>query len=540
MHTNTDDLDATGAPTARRLPTWFGLALCLFPAALLAACGLATSDDDASPPDTANAEVQATSEVSASTDAAPTTAPDTTGAPTSSASTSPSTEPEGVAAVSFASDVEPIIESTCANCHIGSGPGTTHIRFDKASTVARASEGISTVVASGQMPPWPASDESVPFKHDWSLSPDQVETLLAWHAAGSPLDVDGDHPIEASNAGVRLEEPDALIPSTGAFDGTGAPEDEYRCFIYELPTADAGGMLTAMDFIPDQETVVHHAVGFIISGADRASVEQLDATDENGGWTCFGFNPAPSAKLVYGWAPGQSATRYDEGTGLRLEQGDIFVMQTHYHFDAGLEIPPADQSEFAVNFVPETDAGAADMTALDVQVMLGPAEIPCRSDESGPLCSRDAALALAIEKYGLPGGLGELILRGCGATPADFADMTDGIASSSCDNRIGVSGELVSVFGHEHEIGSSFRMTLHPDTPEEVVLLDIPKWDFDWQLIYEPAETIMVEAGDVVRIECTWDRALRKPELEPAYVLWSEGTNDEMCFAMTTVSPSEG
>jgi cytochrome c5 len=510
----------------RRLPSWLGLSLCLLPAALLAACGLASSDDDASSASTA----AVTADTSASPD---TTLPDTTLPDT----TLPNTVP-AVAPISFASEVEPIIESTCANCHLGSGPGTTHIRFDNAGIVAKASVGIASVVASGEMPPWPASDESVPFAHDWSLTENQVDTLVAWHEAGSPLDVADDHPIEPSSAGVRLEDPDAVIPSTGAFDGTDAPEDEYRCFIYELPTVEtSGGFLTAMDFLPDQETVVHHAVGFLVSGADRAAVDALDASDENGGWTCFGFNPAPSAKIVYGWAPGQSATRYDDGTGLRLGTGDFFVMQTHYHFDDGLEVPPPDQSDFAVNVIPDSDTAAATTTALNVQVMLGPAEIPCRSDETGPLCSRDAALALAVEKYGPPGALGQAILGSCGYAPEDFADMTDGIASSTCDNKISTSGELVSVFGHEHEIGASFRMTLNPDTPEEVVLLDIPKWDFDWQLVYEPSETITVEAGDVVRLECSWDRSLRDPSLEPAYVLWSEGTNDEMCFAMATVSP---
>ena len=46
-------------------------------------------------------------------------------------------------------------------------------------------------------------------------------------------------------------------------------------------------------------------------------------------------------------------------------------------------------------------------------------------------------------------------------------------------------------------------MTLNPDTPEELVLLDIPVWDFDWQLIYEPTDSIIIDYGDTIRIECT-------------------------------------
>ena len=69
------------------------------------------------------------------------------------------------------------------------------------------------------------------------------------------------------------------------------------------------------------------------------------------------------------------------------------------------------------------------------------------------------------------------------------------------------------------------------------VLLDIPVWDFDWQLIYEPTESIVIDRGDTIRIECTWDRALRDPLLEPAYVLWADGTDDEMCFSTVVTRP---
>ncbi|MEL6981222.1 MAG: monooxygenase, partial [Actinomycetota bacterium] len=69
---------------------------------------------------------------------------------------------------------------------------------------------------------------------------------------------------------------------------------------------------------------------------------------------------------------------------------------------------------------------------------------------------------------------------------------------------------------------------------------DIPDWDFDWQYNYQPADTIVIDADDVIRIECGWDRARRDPTLEPAYVLWADGTDDEMCFATLTTRPPSG
>ena len=87
-----------------------------------------------------------------------------------------------------------------------------------------------------------------------------------------------------------------------------------------------------------------------------------------------------------------------------------------------------------------------------------------------------------------------------------------------------------------HEFGASYRMTLHPDTPDEIVLLDIPTWSFEWQLYYEPAEEIRVEQGDVFRLECVWDRSLVTLD-EPRYITWNEGTVDEMCFSTAQVIP---
>ena len=46
-----------------------------------------------------------------------------------------------------------------------------------------------------------------------------------------------------------------------------------------------------------------------------------------------------------------------------------------------------------------------------------------------------------------------------------------------------------------------------------------------------------VKAGDTLRVSCTHDATLRKqlPELQtlkPRYVVWGEGTSDEMCLGV--------
>ena len=208
--------------------------------------------------------------------------------------------------------------------------------------------------------------------------------------------------------------------------------------------------------------------------------------------------------------------------------GDFMVIQVHYHFE--IDAPP-DRSTILLDIAEDADG----LDEVDVVEFVAPAEIPCASDEEGPLCDRDAAMAEAIERYGHEGVQADGMLLVCRQSASDFAHMTDGVASASCDLPARARGTIVSVLGHEHELGASFRMTLNPGDDDEVVLLDIPKWDFDWQLNYYPVEDIDLSPSDIVRVECSWDRSLRDPTLEPSYVLWADGTNDEMCFSTITV-----
>ena len=523
-----DEVDDDSDRRARRW-RWAGLALCLVPAGLLAACSASDGGDESSPAPAESTDAPATTEAPETTDATTTTEV----APTTTADAGADDAATADAPISFASDVAPVVQRTCASCHTGSGPGTQHIVMDTAEMVAASSGAMEIVIESGFMPPWPAGDESVAFQHDWSLTPEERELLLDWHDLGAPLDVEPTMPIEPTDRAAVIEEPDVVVDADGTYDGELGQPDEYRCFIFD-PGVTERSFVRAMEFRPDQERVVHHAVGSVISAADRATVEAQAAAEDDGegGWTCFGFTPAPSADLILGWAPGQAATVYEDGSGLLMEPGDFFVLQIHYHYEVEA---PADRSQLAIEWVPDDEVD--DTVPIDVGVYLAPAEIPCTTEESGPLCDRTAAREAAVAKYGSSGVLADLLLAVCGYDVDDFAGMTDGIATAECDQPVGSSGTLLNVFGHMHELGSSFRMTLNPGEPDELVLLDIPRWDFDWQLLYEPLEDIEVSAGDWLRIECTWDRSLRDPTLEPAYVLWADGTDDEMCFATATIKP---
>ena len=234
--------------------------------------------------------------------------------------------------ISFRNEVLPIIENACALCHTGRGPGVPHAKLDTAAEVSAYAFAIGAVVDSGYMPPWPASDLSVPFLHDASLDVDQRELIVEWVQAGAPVDVDGDTPVMPSQEVPFLVAYDQELSSTNFYDGERGQPDEYRCFIFD-PQLTETKYLTGYEFIPDQTEVVHHLVGYRVTAEYREAADQKDASEDQGGWSCFGSTGLGSDEILTFWGPGTGAIQYQEGLGLEMNPGDFFVMQIHYHYD---------------------------------------------------------------------------------------------------------------------------------------------------------------------------------------------------------------
>jgi hypothetical protein len=85
-----------------------------------------------------------------------------------------------------------------------------------------------------------------------------------------------------------------------------------------------------------------------------------------------------------------------------------------------------------------------------------------------------------------------------------------------------------------HLLGRSIRIDLNPGTARARLLLEIPRWDFHWQASYTLAQPVRAVPGDVVRVTCRHDASLRKGASR--YVLWGEGTTDEMCLGVLQVT----
>jgi hypothetical protein len=325
---------------------------------------------------------------------------------------------------------------------------------------------------------------------------------------------------------VGLARPYRPVPPEG---GT----DEYRCFLID-PKLTEAAYLTGSQFLPQNSDIVHHGIFYQVPKSAVAEAKRVDAKTKADGWQCFGGSGLGDEKSSYvgAWAPGHGETLIGDRTGYRLEPGSQIVLQVHYNLLATNGKPgPTDQSAIRLRLV----AGTEDVTPLFGALLPGPIELPCTSAESGPLCDRDAAIADLVKRTGADAreevdGLNEL----CNKGKAPVAGNTQ-----HCDHEMPQPVLLYAITPHMHLLGRSITVELNPGTPTAQTLLNQPSYNFDDQSEQVLPEPVRLNAGDTIRVTCTHDASLRSklPQLKtlkPRYVVWGDGTSDEMCLAILT------
>ncbi|QWF20699.1 hypothetical protein KM427_17210 [Nocardioides sp. LMS-CY] len=177
----------------------------------------------------------------------------------------------------------------------------------------------------------------------------------------------------------------------------------------------------------------------------------------------------------------------------------------------------------------------ADLTPLHTFLMPAPVELPCRSGhDDGPLCDRDAAVADVMKRFGAAGNTNSLLHLLCGTDVSPSR-------TTSCTRTLPRGMTVLGVAGHMHLLGRTITIEADPGTPEARTILDIPIWDFDNQGTVPLREPLHLDALDRVRVTCTHQQWLRDrlPAFagqEERYVIWAEGSTDEMCLCTLQVA----
>jgi thiol-disulfide isomerase/thioredoxin len=111
-------------------------------------------------------------------------------------------------------------------------------------------------------------------------------------------------------------------------------------------------------------------------------------------------------------------------------------------------------------------------------------------------------------------------------------DIPPGDADHEVKGRIPVPVEakLMSFMPHMHVRGKAYRYELELPGGNTRTLLDVPRYDFNWQLLYRLNDFVDAPAGSVLRGTARYDNSTNNPaNPDPTQrVTWGEQTTEEM------------
>jgi hypothetical protein len=387
--------------------------------------------------------------------------------------------PEG--AVTFSKQVAPILQENCQTCHRpGDIAPMSLLTYDEARPWAKS---IRQVVSDRTMPPWHADAQPGTFSNDSSLSEQEIATLVAWVDQDAPEGDPADLPPAKTFAvnGWKTGTPDLVywIPETYNLPAT--VDDEYRCFV--IPDkVDQDIWYSGLEVKPGNPAVVHHVIVFADPGD---SARQRDAADPSPGFLCGMASGGIEMKMVGGWAPGRNAGLTRSGSAMKIAAGTTLVYQVHYHNTTGAEQP--DRSGMALYLTRETvhqQPRSAPIGAWDLNIAAGDAN------------SEHSAAWTA---------------------PADI--------------------HVRAIMPHMHYIGKDMKLTAVLPGGDERVLLDVPRYDFNWQANYVFAEPVALPKGTVIKMVSHHDNSAANPRNQfspPRDIHFGEATHEEMSIAFTS------
>jgi hypothetical protein len=437
--------------------------------------------------------------------------------------------------------VAPLFASKCAGCHQQGGIAPFSLTTAKsAHTFAQV---ILRMTQANEMPPWMPGRDSPAYlgQSRRILTAAEKELIARWVRGGARIGKGGSiKPVgeggSAPGTTLRLEPAKTYLPHAAV-----GADDDYHCFLLE-PHLKQDVFVTSAVVRPQQPAIVHHVILFEAAGQNAADARRLDRESGGKGWTCFGgpglsethptADAATSDRLgapqwISAWVPGHTTNDAPAGTGVLVHAGAAVVMQVHYNL---LHKPRPDRSRVVLRVVP---AAGSSLTPLDTMLVPAPVELPCPRGVHSRLCSRDVAVREEARKYGYDASLipyGLLYL--CHKTLDDYPS-----AQTTCERPVTRPLRIYGVAGHMHLRGVDIRLELNART-----LLHIPRWNFHWQDAYYLAQPVDASPGDTIRVTCRFDNSrrhqpvVRGKRLRPRYVLWGEGTTDEMCLGLLQVA----
>lgn len=396
-------------------------------------------------------------------------------------------------------DTKAIFEQKCNRCHLAKG-GVGPFPLTSYKFVNTYKQSIKTSVANGTMPPWQADKSCGTYTNDISLTPVEKAKILQWVDQGAKEGDPNDYVAPPAPGKLGLDRVDLTLKMKKSYTIKKKPDD-YRCFVLDWPHT-TNKFVTGFQVNPGNAKIVHHVIAYV---AKKSEVAQYTKKDPNGdGYTCYGTAGGPAGLRWLGvWAPGVPGAGYYKDTGIKVEPGSKIIVQLHYNV-----LPTANES---------------DLTSVDF-----------RLEDS---VKKEAILFPYTNPQWLRGQNMKIAANDSNATHSFNLPLS--FLSLVAPKVKGLT--IYSAMLHMHQLGASGRLSLGGNQ----CLLNIPKWDFNWQLIFHLSQPVKLGMSDSVGITCSWNNsAANQPIVDgkkrtPADVYWGDGTYDEMCLGIVYMTCSD-
>lgn len=389
--------------------------------------------------------------------------------------TYPARQVHAKSSISYSKDIAPILAENCARCHRESG--IAPFAMNSHLMVKGFAPMIREVVMTKRMPPGQIDPGIGHFKETFTLTPAETRTLIHWIEAGAAKDGDSDPltQLQWPTTKWAYGKPDLIIKvPPQQVPATGVLD--YIRVVVPIEGMDRDRYVRASQYVAGDRTVLHHTLNNLIPpGGPTDSRSFLGGND-------------PNEARITAYIPGAQPQMEPANTGGLLKKGSSLALQLHYTTNGKAT---TDTSEIGLWFYDDD-------------------EVPTERMSGQCAC---------------------IFTRGWVPIPPHAADheMQQTIT-------IAKDAYIYSMLPHMHFRGKRMRFYAeYPDGKQEE-LLNIARYNYNWQLDYELAEPRLVPAGTKIRAIAAFDNSTQnKANPDPARTVpWGQQSWDEMFFGSVT------
>jgi mono/diheme cytochrome c family protein len=371
---------------------------------------------------------------------------------------------------SYSEEIAPIIADNCASCHREGG--IAPFALNSHAMAQGWSPMIREVIVTKRMPPGQLDPHVGKFSNPYFVPFEDQRKLLDWIAAGSPRG-DGNDPLAElgwPETEWAFGEPDLIINvPPQTIPATGVLD--YINVVVPIEGLDRDRWVKASQYLAGDRQVLHHTLNSVIGPGESL----------RGGFTADGD---PNVGHIAAYIPGAEPHLEAPNTGGLLKAGSSIALQLHY-----------------------TTMGRETVDAGQIGVWFYP-------DDQIPTERRTGECA-------------------CIFTPT-WTDIPPYHPNFEQQAEITIDADayVMSFISHMHFRGKYMRFHAHYPDGQVEELMNIPNYNYNWQMEYKLEEPKLVPAGTRIVVTGAFDNSEQNPaNPDPSIAVgWGDQSWDEMFF----------